>query len=90
MKHELFTVEAVIFLRVPVKEAAAQNSLGRVLPLLVIQAVDAPEIGYAALGVMLLGKADTYLVEKGRILFNDIFLIANGRPDRQVGLKRFY
>ena len=48
--NELLAVEAVIFLRVPVKEAAAQNSLGRVLPLLVIQSVDAPEVGYAALG----------------------------------------
>ena len=48
--NELLTMEAVIFLGVPVKEAAAQNSLGRVLPLLVIQAVDAPEVGYAALG----------------------------------------
>ena len=48
--NELIPVEAVILLGVPVKEAAAQNSLGRVLPLLVIQAVDAPEVGYAALG----------------------------------------
>ena len=59
---ELLTVEAVIFLRVPVKEAAAQNSLGRILPLLVIQTIDAPEVGYAAL------SADSRAAEENDIV----------------------
>ena len=42
--HELFPVEAVIFLRVAGEKARAEDRLGRIFPLLVVQAVHAAEI----------------------------------------------
>ena len=45
LDHELFPVEAVVLLRVALEKAAAQDRLRRIAPLLVIQAVHAPEIG---------------------------------------------
>ena len=46
---ELRVVEAVIFLRIAVEKAPAQNLLRRILPLLIIKPVRAAEIGDAAL-----------------------------------------
>ena len=60
--HELFPMEAVILLRVPLEKAVAQDRLWRISPFLVIQAVDAAEIGDAAL------RADAGAAEENDIV----------------------
>ena len=50
LNNELFPVELVVFLRVPRKKCVAQDRLGRVFLLLIVQAVDTAEIGYSAFG----------------------------------------
>ena len=60
--NELCPMKPVILLRVTLKEAVAQNCLRRVLPLLIIQAVNAAEIRYPALG------ADSCAAEKHDIV----------------------
>ena len=47
--HQLFPVKAVVLLGKAFKKRVAQNRLGRVFPFLVVQAVDAAEIGNPAL-----------------------------------------
>ena len=60
--NELCPMEPVILLGIALKEAVAQNRLRRVLPLLIIQAVNAAEIRYPALG------ADSCAAEKHDIV----------------------
>ena len=48
--HQLRVVEAVILLRVAVKERPREDGLRRIVPLLVVEPVHAAEIRYAALG----------------------------------------
>ena len=47
--NELFPMKAVVLLWVFNKESMAEDGLGRILPLLVVQAVDTAEIGDTAL-----------------------------------------